>query len=212
MITIKTFVFNSFQENTYVLSDKTKSCIIIDPGMISSAEEKELTDYISDNELIPDALVNTHCHVDHVLGCNKIKKIYNIPFLAHITEKSLIEDAIPFAEFFGMSIEQPPQPDTLISDKDKVHFGNSELEIIHVPGHSPGSLVFYSKEDKLAITGDVLFRGSIGRTDLPGGNHSLLIEGIKSKLLSLPKETVIYPGHGPSTTIGNEYDTNPFLR
>lgn len=211
MITIKTFVFNSFQENTYVLSDETNSCIIIDPGIISDDEEKELTEYISSHKLIPEALVNTHCHVDHVLGCNKIIKLFNIPFSAHESEQVIIEGAKPFAEFFGMSIEQPPQPDKIISEKDKIRFGNSELEIIHLPGHSPGSLVFYSKKDKFAITGDVLFRGSIGRTDLPGGNYGLLIEGIKSKLLTLPRETTIYPGHGPNSTIGYEYDTNPFL-
>ena len=211
MITIKSFIFNPFQENTYVLSDDTNSCIIIDPGMSSDEEEKKITDYISDHKLNPQAMINTHCHVDHALGCNRVKKLYKIPFSAHESEKVLIENALSFAEFFGMTIEQPPQPDNTISDKDKILFGESELEIFHIPGHSPGSLVFYSKPDKLAITGDVLFRGSIGRTDLPGGNHSLLIEGIKSKLLSLPKETVIYPGHGRSTTVGNEYDTNPFL-
>ncbi len=211
MITIKAFVFNFFQENTYILSDATNSCIIIDPGMNSNTEEKKLTDYISDHKLIPEKLINTHCHVDHVLGCNRIKKLYNIPFYAHESEKQLIEGAKPFAEFFGMSIEQPPQPDHTISENDTITFGKSELEIIHVPGHSPGSLVFYNQEDKLALTGDVLFRGSIGRTDLPGGSYSLLVDGIKSKLLTLPKETTIYPGHGPSTTIGKEHDTNPFL-
>jgi len=211
MITIKIFVFNSFQENTYVLSDETNSCIIIDPGMNSDDEEKEITEYISNNALIPEALINTHCHVDHILGCNRIKKLYTIPFSAHESETIIIDSAKSFAEFFGMSIEQPPQPDKNISEKDKINFGNSELEIIHIPGHSPGSLVFHSKSDKFAITGDVLFHGSIGRTDLPGGDYGLLIEGIKSKLLSLPRETTIYPGHGPGSTIGHEYDTNPFL-
>ncbi len=211
MITIKTFVFNSFQENTYVLSDETNSCIIIDPGMVSIDEEKEITEYISNHKFIPEALINTHCHVDHVFGCSRIKKLFNIPFSAHESEMIIIEGAKSFAEFFGMSIEQPPLPDKNISEKDKVSFGNSKLEIIHVPGHSPGSLVFYSKNDNFAITGDVLFRGSIGRTDLPGGDYGLLIDGIKSKLLSLPRETKIYPGHGPSSTIGHEYDTNPFL-
>jgi glyoxylase-like metal-dependent hydrolase (beta-lactamase superfamily II) len=211
MITIKTFVFNAFMENTFVLSDESKNCIIIDPGMNSKAEEEEISTYISTNELLPVSLINTHCHVDHVLGCNRIKELYNIPFYAHELEKVLIDEAIQFAEFFGISIEQPPQPDKTLSERDKVSFGNSEMDILHVPGHSPGSLAFYSKQNNFAITGDVLFNGSIGRTDLPGGNYNLLIDGIKSKLLSLPKETTIYPGHGPTSTIGKEYDTNPFL-
>lgn len=211
MITIKTFVFNAFQENTFVLSDETNSCIIIDPGMNSDEEEREITNYITDQKLDLVSIVNTHCHVDHILGCNRIIKKYNVPFYAHESEQILIENAKSFAEFFGMSIDQPPSPDKFIVEKDKVIIGNSSLEIFLIPGHSPGSLVFYSKEDKFAITGDVLFRGSIGRTDLPGGDYTMLIDGIKSKLLSLPRDTTIYPGHGPSSTIGSEYDTNPFL-
>ncbi|MGD2035111.1 MAG: MBL fold metallo-hydrolase [Bacteroidales bacterium] len=211
MLSIKSFVFNPFQENTYLLSDETKECIIIDPGISSDAEEKELSNYIDSNDLHPSAIYNTHCHVDHILGCDRLKQLYQIPFYAHESEKILIEGAQSFAEFFGMSIEKPPYPDKIISEQDRVRFGDSGLDIFHVPGHSPGSLVFYSGESKLAITGDVLFQGSIGRTDLPGGDYNLLIEGIRSKLLHLPKETVIYPGHGPVSTIGTEHDTNPFL-
>lgn len=211
MITIKTFIFNPFQENTYVLSDNTNNCIIIDAGVSSDYEEQVFSDYLKKNKLVPQALYNTHCHVDHVLGCNRIKEAYKIPFYAHESEKALIDSAKSFAEFFGMSVEQPPHPDHTISEEDKIRFGESELDIFHVPGHSPGSLVFYNEENRLAITGDVLFKGSIGRTDLPGGNYTELINGIKSELMTLPKDTVLYPGHGPTSTIGNEYDTNPFL-
>ncbi len=211
MITIKSFVFNSFQENTYVLSNAANDCIIIDPGISSKSEEKECIDYITNNGLNPKAIYNTHCHVDHVLGCQRIINIYNIPFYAHESEKILIEEAPTFAEFFGIRIDQPPFPDSTISENDTIIFGESELIIYHIPGHSPGSLVFYNKENHLLITGDVLFRGSIGRTDLPGGNYNQLVQGIKTKLLTLPRETIVYPGHGPTSTIGNEYDTNPFL-
>ncbi|MBA7511316.1 Hydroxyacylglutathione hydrolase GloC [subsurface metagenome] len=212
MITIKTFVFNSFQENTYIVFDETNSCVIIDPGMNTEVEEKELHDYISEHKLIPEAIVNTHCHVDHVLGCNCVKNTYEVPFYAHESEKILIDGAKAFAEFFGMKIEQPLHPDYYLQDGSRFTFGESELEILHVPGHSPGSLVFFSKTANIAITGDVLFKGSIGRTDLPGGNLNLLIDGIKSKLLTLPPEVAVFPGHGPHTTIGHEHDTNPFLK
>ena len=211
MIAIKSFVFNSFQENTYVLSDASNDCIIIDPGISSKPEEKKFVEYIANNGLNPKAIYNTHCHVDHVLGCQRIINLYDIPFYAHESEKIVLEGATTFAEFFGMRIDQPPFPDNTISENDKLIFGESELTIYHIPGHSPGSLVFYNEENHFLITGDVLFKGSIGRTDLPGGNYNQLIQGIKTKLMPLPGETVVYPGHGPASTIRYEYDTNPFL-
>jgi hydroxyacylglutathione hydrolase len=211
MIHIKIFEFNAFQENTYVLFDETKQCIIFDPGCNNPKEKKELTDFIEKEQIIPKAIINTHCHVDHLLGCKFVHDKYKVPFYAHKDEIMLIEKAKELGAFFGIEVEQPPIPDFFLSDGQKFTFGNSELLISHVPGHSPGSIAIYNINSKIIITGDVLFRGSIGRTDLPGGDFDTLIECIKSRLLILPREVVVYPGHGPNTTIGNEIDSNPFL-
>lgn len=211
MINIKVFVFNSFQENTFVISDESKDCIIVDPGMSSKEENEELSNYIEEIKLTPIAMINTHCHVDHVLGCKYIKEKYQVPFYIHPLEKMLLERAQDFGSFFGMEVEPPPAADHYLEDNAVYKFGRTEIDIIHVPGHSTGSIALYSKPDASIIMGDVLFRGSIGRTDLPGGDYDTLIRGIKQKILVLPREVIAYPGHGPSTTIGDEYDTNPFL-
>jgi len=212
MIALKTFIFNPFQENSYILSDESKECIIVDPGMNSPAEQDELINYIKNNNLLPKAIVNTHCHVDHVLGCLCLIKKYTIPFYAHELEIPLLETAIQFGEFFGLEVEQPPAPDHYLTEGQEYNFGVSSLQILHVPGHSKGSVALYSKTDKLILTGDVLFYGSVGRTDLPGGDYNTLINSIREKIMSLPKDVDVYPGHGPKTTIQYEYDTNPFLK
>jgi glyoxylase-like metal-dependent hydrolase (beta-lactamase superfamily II) len=157
-------------------------------------------------------LINTHGHIDHIAGDSFIKKAYNIPLAIHDSDVFLLERALQFADYFAFNAEQPPAPDKLLKEGDEVCFGNSVLSVLHIPGHSPGSIVLYSRKDNLVIAGDVLFNGSIGRSDLPGGDHVTLIRGITGKLMTLPRETVVYPGHGPSTTIGHEYDTNPFLK
>ena len=211
MITIKTFIFNPFQENTYLLYDESKECIIIDPGMNSTPEQDMLIKFIESNDLIPKAIVNTHCHIDHILGCCYVKEKYHIPFYIHRLEIPHLENAKQFGEFFGIEIKDPPIPDHYLDEKSVFNFGSSTLQLLHVPGHSEGSIAFYSKKDKLILTGDVLFYGSIGRTDLPGGDYNTLIKNINEKLMSLPKDVIVYPGHGPQTTIQNEYDTNPFL-
>jgi len=211
MITIKTFIFNDFQENTYILSNETRSCIIVDPGCYISSEQNELSDYIEINQLIPEAILNTHGHIDHVLGCKYIKEKYNIPFIAHKDELDLIKATLDYGLMFGIKADQPPLPDRFIDENENFVFGNTSLKIFHIPGHSPGSIALYSADDKMILTGDVLFRGSIGRTDLPGGNFNLLISGIKSKLLTLPGDTIAFPGHGPYTTINDELRNNPFL-
>jgi glyoxylase-like metal-dependent hydrolase (beta-lactamase superfamily II) len=211
MITVKTFVFNSFQENTYLLFDESNSCIIVDPGMNTSSEEATLQDYIQQNQLRPVAMINTHCHVDHVLGCRFVKNTYEIPFYVHPDEVPVLDNAIGFGELFGLQVDTPPPPDKYLNQGDKYLLGDTEFQIMHIPGHSPGSIALYSAPDNLIITGDVLFNGSIGRTDLPGGDYQTLINNIKSKILVLPREVKAYPGHGPYTTVGDEYDTNPFL-
>lgn len=211
MITVKTFVFNAFQENTYLLFDELQNCIIVDPGMNSADEHATLKDYIIKHQLNPVAMINTHCHIDHVLGCNFVKETYKIPFYIHPDEDIILKNAIPFGEFFGLQVDAPPEADKYLKQGDIYTLGNSEIHIIHVPGHSPGSIALYSAPDNFIITGDVLFKNSIGRTDLPGGDYQTLIDNITSKILVLPREVIAFPGHGPYTTIGDEHDTNPFL-
>ena len=212
MITVQSFVFSEFQVNTYVLYDESKQCIIIDPGCNNPRQQAELTGFISAQELKPVRMINTHGHIDHVAGDSFVKRTYNIPLAMHEKDVFLLEKALHFAELFDIFAEQPPVPDQILKEGDEVHFGNSVLSVFHIPGHSPGSIVLYAGKDAFLIAGDVLFKGSIGRCDLPGGNHETLIKGITGKLMILPRETVVYPGHGPVTTIGHEYDTNPFLQ
>jgi hydroxyacylglutathione hydrolase len=212
MIKISNFIFNYFQENTYILSDETGDCVIVDPGFSSDKEKNELVNFIADNSLKPVAIINTHCHIDHILGCAYLQKAYNIPFYIHSQETDLMQNAQEYAKFYGLKIENIPQPDGFLKEGDTYNFGNSVLSVLHVPGHSPGSICLYSENNRFILTGDVLFRGSIGRSDLPGGDYNTLIKNIKSKILILPREVLVLSGHGPSTNIGLESDTNPFLK
>jgi hydroxyacylglutathione hydrolase len=211
MIKLEAFVFNPFQENTFLLSDESGKCIIIDPGMYDPGENRQITEFIQDRGLIPEAIVNTHCHVDHVLGCRYLKDQYDIPFCFHKDDQEMLERAPELGAIFGLEVDMLPEADRYLVAGEKFQFGNSELQLIHVPGHSKGSLALYSEPDKFVITGDALFNGSIGRTDLPGGDYNTLIESIRNRLMTLPGEVKVYPGHGPSTTIAYEHDTNPFL-
>ena len=211
MITIKEFVFNSFATNTYILSDETKKCIIIDPTCSSDIEELKLSEYIESENLEPFAIVNTHFHVDHVVGVHFVKNRYNIDVYGNENEKYLVDAAIDSGEIYGMNIEKAPEIDKFLNDGDVFKFGNSELKVLSVPGHTKGSLAYYSEEDNFVIAGDVLFNGSIGRTDLPGGDLDSLLKSIKEKLFTLDQNTTVLSGHGPETTIGNEINSNPFL-
>ena len=212
MIKIKTFVFNDFQENTNILSDESNKCILLDPGCFFEQEIKELENFLNANNLIPEMIVNTHCHVDHILGNSYLVNKYNLPVYAHEADEKLITTAKEYAKLFGLNISSPPAITSYLNEGDTLSFGNSKLEVMHVPGHSPGSLAFYHPGQKFIIAGDVLFYGSIGRTDLPGGNYDTLINSIKQKMLILPGDVVVYPGHGPVTSIQQEHDTNPFLQ
>jgi hydroxyacylglutathione hydrolase len=212
MINITAFIFNSFQENTYVLNDETKECVIVDPGFSTKVEKKLMDDFFTSQNLNPVAIINTHCHIDHILGCEYLQKTYKIPFYIHKNEIDLLQVSKEYAKLFGIEIDHIPQPDKFLDEGDVFNFGNSVLSVLHVPGHSPGSICFYANNDKFILTGDVLFRGSIGRSDLPGGDYDTLIKNIKSKILILPREVLVFSGHGPNTTIGLEYDTNPFLK
>jgi hydroxyacylglutathione hydrolase len=211
MITVKTFVFNEFQENTYLLIENSGLCKVIDPGMNSDAERQQFDHFIASNKLRLEAIVNTHCHVDHVLGCQYLKRKYSLPFYIHRLEIPLLEQAVSYGNFFGIEIEPPPLPDFYLNEDEVLEVGTSQFKIIHVPGHSEGSVAFYNSEQEIVITGDVLFKGSIGRTDLTGGDYATLINSIKSKIMTLPGNTLVLPGHGVSTSIEAERKTNPFL-
>lgn len=212
MIEVKTFIFNAFQENTFVVYDTSKNCLIIDAGCNSAAERQEIIKFISENQLNPVALVNTHCHIDHILGVDYLKEHYSIPFKIHEADKPLLLHAAQQALFYGLEYEGLPEADEFLEEGDMLDAGMAGFKIFHVPGHSPGSIVLVSETSSHVFVGDVLFQGSIGRTDLPGGDYDTLISGIKEKLMTLPPETVVFPGHGPQTTIGLEKENNPFLR
>ncbi len=211
MITVEKFMVNPLGENSYILSDESGECIFIDPGFYYEEEYNEVRTYIAENKLKPVKITNTHCHFDHIMGVEFVRKEYNVPFYGHAEDAFLIERSVSQAQMFGMEMGTVGPLDHLLNEGEKVQFGNSELEIIHVPGHSPGHVVLYSPKDKFIIAGDVLFYGSIGRTDLPGGDYNTLISGIKNKLFLLPDETKVYSGHGPETTLGFEKSSNPFL-
>jgi glyoxylase-like metal-dependent hydrolase (beta-lactamase superfamily II) len=211
MISIQTFTFGPFQENTYVLYDASKECIIIDPGCYDEQERLELTDFIDTHKLTPVRLLNTHCHIDHVVGNKFVAEKYKLKLEINKHDLTTLNSLMMVAKMYNLRAEPSPQPSGFLEEGDIIKFGNSTLEIIFTPGHSPGSITFYNKEQKIMIAGDVLFHGSIGRADLPGGHHQTLIDSINNKLLPLGDEFVVYSGHGPSTTIGFERMNNPFL-
>ena len=211
MIKVEKFVVNPLGEHSFILSDETGGCIFIDPGFYYEEEYQEVLDYIESYNLTPVKIVNTHCHFDHIMGVEFIRNKFKIPFCAHADDSFWIENATPQAEMFGFKMDAVAPVDAFLTENEFVEFGNTKLQIIHVPGHSPGHLVFYSEKDKILIAGDVLFYGSIGRTDLPGGNYQTLISNIKNKLFVLPDDTTVYCGHGPETKLGFEKRTNPFL-
>ncbi len=208
---IKKFVFNLFSVNTFVLYDETKECIIVDPGCRNEEEQAELIKFIEDNDLQPVKLVNTHSHVDHVAGNAFVKQKWSVPVCAHSEDISNLHDATRAGEFYGMPIQMPPDADLDLKGMNTLSFGNSELKLLHLPGHSKGSVAFVSEKDSFAIVGDVLFRGSVGRTDLNGGSLDELMHSIKEVLFKLDEQTVVYSGHGPETTIEQEKRSNPFL-
>lgn len=209
---VTTLTFNQFQENTYVISDNTKECIIIDPGCYKDFERTELTDFIKTNNLKPVKLINTHCHIDHILGNKFVSEKWDLELYAHKKDLPFLTNSGAVAKMYGFEkYEVSPYPKYFLKEKDTLKFGASELEIIFAPGHAPGHICLLSKKEGFIIAGDVLFNGSIGRTDLPGGDYNTLIKSIKTKLLPLDENTIVYCGHGPSTSIGKEKMSNPFL-
>lgn len=206
------FTVNPFQENSIVIFDGSGSCAIIDPGFSNRAEREDLVDFIEKKNLKPELLLNTHCHIDHILGNRFIADKYKLGLQIHPLDRPLLEAAKSYAHVYGLDYEPSPDPSKEFEEGDKLSFGNTTLEILHLPGHAPGHVIFIHRDSKTIIGGDVIFRGSIGRTDLPGGNHQDLLDSISKKLFTLPDDYTIYPGHGPTTTVGIEKKTNPFFQ
>ncbi|MGE5353972.1 MAG: MBL fold metallo-hydrolase [Acidobacteriota bacterium] len=206
------FIFNAFAENTYIVSDDvSKECIIVDPGCSSSFEKEELVDFLETGGLRLKAFMNTHCHIDHILGNRFLKDTFKVPFLAPEEDLFMLELMLKEARKFGFEMEPSPWPDILIKEDLYFDLGGREVKFLFTPGHSPGGYCLYFKDDNFCITGDVLFHEGIGRTDLWGGNYDSLIDSIETKLFMLPEDTIIYPGHGDKSTIGHEKTNNPFL-
>lgn len=214
MLTLKKFTFNPFAENTYIVYDPiTKDGIVMDPGMATQIEQKQFDLFVDEQGIRLSMIVNTHMHIDHCLGNNYVIKKYGIHTAACATEIAFGENLDQQARFFGLNLKGfNTTVDIILSDGQLLPVGTNTIEIIAVPGHSPGGIAIYDRADGWVLSGDSLFLGSIGRTDLPGSDHSKLIHCIRTRLLTLPEATTVYPGHGPSTTIGHERATNPYVR
>lgn len=212
MISIKSFTFSPVQENTYVVYNEKKQALIIDPGCYFTAEEEKLQQFLVENDLKPEKLINTHCHLDHVFGNKWVHKKFDLELHLHPLEEKVLAFAPTSGQMWGLNFENYSGPLHFINDGDIIELGDDRFEVILAPGHSPGSICFYCKEQNFLIGGDVLFYESIGRTDLPGGDHETLLKSIRERLFVLPDETIVYSGHGPSTTIGHEKKHNPFLQ
>ena len=213
MIQIQKFTFNLFSENTFVLwDDKTKECAIVDPGCSDQQEENELESFVAENNLSVKYLINTHCHIDHILGCEFVKQKFNPIYYAPELDIPLIENSKMQADMVGIDFSISILPEKYLDENEDLKLGETALKFLFTPGHTPGEFCIFIPDIKTCITGDVLFFDSIGRTDLWGGNYETLMKSINDKLLTLPDETIIYPGHGDKSTIGREKQFNPFLQ
>jgi hydroxyacylglutathione hydrolase len=212
MFTIKSFEFSPIQENTYLLYNEFNDCIIIDPGCYYDAEKEELVAFIEENKLVPTMLLNTHCHLDHVFGNKTIAEKYNLTLQMHKNEAPVLAFAVTSGLMYNLPFDNYEGDFIYLNDGDSIKLGEDELKILLTPGHSPGSISFYCAKQNFVIAGDVLFKNSVGRSDLPGGNHEQLIRSIKERLLTLPNNTIVYNGHGEPTTVGEERVGNPYLQ
>jgi glyoxylase-like metal-dependent hydrolase (beta-lactamase superfamily II) len=204
-------VFSPIEVNTYLLADESDNCAIIDCGCYDNQESEAFEDFIMEKHLNPVLLLNTHCHLDHVFGNRFILEKYGLRTFSHELEEMNRKSAPQHALLFGLIMKEPPEPAGFISDNQIITFGSEELIALHVPGHTSGSLAFYSKLNNCVFTGDALFARSIGRSDLPGGDHETLLESISNRLFVLPPATIVYPGHGDETSIEREINTNPYF-
>jgi glyoxylase-like metal-dependent hydrolase (beta-lactamase superfamily II) len=211
MLKVKSFTFSPVQENTYIVYNEEKECCIIDPGCYFASEEQELEHFITKNNLKPIYLLNTHCHLDHIFGNKFISKKFGLILHLHHLEKQVLEFGPASGMLYQLPFENYDGELKFIKEEEVIRVGEDELKILFTPGHSPGHICFYSEKDQFLIGGDVLFNGSIGRTDLPGGSFEVLEKSIRTELYILPDEVIVYPGHGEETTIGHEKKTNPFV-
>lgn len=212
MAQVAQMTFNPFQENTYLVYDETGECLIFDPGCSNSSEENALKAKIEALGLTPVRLINTHCHLDHVFGNRFVADTYKLGLEIHEKELAILEAVPMVCDMYGIPKPAPsPAPANFLKEGEYIEFGNTKLLMLFTPGHSPGSITFYCEADQFMIAGDVLFHNSIGRTDLPGGDHQTLINSIKNELLPLGDDIIVYSGHGPKTQIGFERKNNPFL-
>jgi hydroxyacylglutathione hydrolase len=212
MLTVKSFCFNPFSENTYIVMAPDGTCAIIDPGCYSAEERLALESFIRQNSLTPTLFLNTHCHLDHVFGNNFVHQQWGLPLHMHQDEQPVLDYASNAGDLYQVPCESYVGSVKYLAAGDTWSLGGVSVQCLFTPGHSPGSLSFYAPNDGWVISGDVLFQGSVGRTDLPGGNMDVLMESIRTQLYTLPDQTIVYSGHGPATTIGAEKRANPFVR
>ena len=210
MIQIQKFTFNPFSENTYLVYDESGEAVVIDPGCYEKAEKDTLAQFVESKQIKIKYLLNTHCHIDHVLGNDFIKEKYNVPLLIHKNDEPVLRSVKSYAPSYGFNLYHEALPDGYLAEGDTVSFGNIIFNILFLPGHAPGHIGFYHKESNSLLSGDVLFEQSIGRTDLPGGDFNTLINSIHQKIFTLPDKVVVYPGHGDTTTVGEEKTSNPY--
>ncbi len=211
MFTIKTFEFNDFGVNTYVLSSDDNECIIIDPGCYTNTEKRELDNYILENNLTVIKLLITHCHIDHILGITHVEEKYGVGASIHHKGADMLRASVGYGSVFGFEVDKVIKATDYVVEGDIITVGDNQLKVVYTPGHADGSVCYICQKEKWVITGDVLFQGSIGRTDLPTGDFNVLMKSIKTKLFTLDDSFTVYPGHGPTTTIGFEKVNNPFI-
>lgn len=209
---IQSFTFNPFSENTYVLYDETGECIILDPGCAFPDEEAELSQFIAAKNLTVKNVLLTHAHVDHIFGCDYVCKTYNVGITMHKDDHFFLQRGPQIGMMYGFPVKEAPEPEAYLNEGDTFTVGNTTLTVLHTPGHSPGSITFIHTDSKSILSGDVLFQGSIGRPDLPGGNLEILLDNIRTKLFILPDDFQVFSGHGPVTTIGIEKKFNPYFK
>ncbi len=212
MLKVKTLVFNSFQVNCHIIYSQQGECILVDPSCYEPKECEQLVTFLAGNNLKPILAINTHCHIDHILGNSFVSEKYKIKVKAHERDMFYIDSAVEYGNMFGISLKTSPKIDEFVNDNDTIVIENEQLTILHTPGHTPGGISIYNKEGNFVLTGDTLFQANVGRTDLPGGNFNALSRSIKEKLYSLPDGTIVYCGHGIPTTIGFEAKNNPFVK